>query len=105
MKDGQHKTRQLFATTWAIILNIIVCIIIIIIILSIEYSVHIKGAVTSSSGEFGLSYKTPILQEPMCTGSEYSLKDCPGYTPGNIAGDYCLSGGHHVGVRCIEGVV
>ena len=40
----------------------------------------------------------------MCSGSEYSLKDCQGYDPNNIAGDYCLSGSNQVGVMCIEGV-
>ncbi|CAI7991477.1 Deleted in malignant brain tumors 1 protein, partial [Geodia barretti] len=69
---------------------------------NVYYRAPYYRAQTSLPGEFGLSYKTPILQQPMCSGSEYSLKDCQGYDPNNIAGDYCLSGSNQVGVMCIE---
>ena len=54
---------------------------------------------------FGLSDETPILQNPMCNGTEYTLSDCPGYELNNVAGDYCLSGNYQAGVRCIEGII
>ena len=53
---------------------------------------------------FGLSDETPVLQNVMCNGSEYSLSYCEGYKPNNISGDYCLSGKYQAGVRCIEGM-
>ena len=49
---------------------------------------------------FGLSDETPILQNLMCNGSEYTLRECPGY---DLNGEYCLSGDYQVGVRCIQG--
>jgi hypothetical protein len=52
---------------------------------------------------FGLSDETPILQNLMCNGSEYSLSDCPGYDLNGVSGEYCLSGDYQAGVRCIEG--
>ena len=52
---------------------------------------------------FGLSDETPILQNLMCNGSEYSLSDCPGYNLNGVSGEYCLSGDYQAGVRCIEG--
>ena len=52
---------------------------------------------------FGLSDETPILQNPMCNGTEYTLSDCPGYELNNVVGDYCLSGNYQAGVRCVEG--
>jgi hypothetical protein len=42
---------------------------------------------------FGLSDETPVLQNPMCNGTEYYLSDCPGYDLNNVTGvtgDYCL---------------
>ena len=53
--------------------------------------------------EFGLSDQQPILQNPMCNGTEYYLTDCRGYTLNAVTGDYCLSGNYQAGVRCIEG--
>ena len=50
---------------------------------------------------FGLSDETPILQNLMCNGSEYTLRECPGY---DLNGEYCLSGDYQVGVRCIQGM-
>ena len=52
---------------------------------------------------FGLSDESPILQNLMCNGSEYSLSDCPGYDFNGVSGEYCLSGDYQAGVRCIEG--
>ena len=52
---------------------------------------------------FGLSDESPILQDLMCNGSEYSLSDCPGYDLNGVSGEYCLSGDYQAGVRCIEG--
>ena len=52
---------------------------------------------------FGLSDETPVLQDLMCNGTEYSLSSCPGYDLNNVTGDYCLSGMYQAGVRCIEG--
>ena len=61
------------------------------------------AAELSSPGEFGLSDETPILQNPMCSGSEYYLCDCPGFALNNVVSDYCLSGRYQVGIRCIGG--
>ena len=55
--------------------------------------------------EFGLSDETPVLQNLMCNGSEYTLSDCPGYDLNNVIGDYCLSGDYQAGVRCIESTI
>ena len=55
--------------------------------------------------EFGLSDETPVLQNLMCNGSEYTLSDCPGYDLNNVMGDYCLSGDYQAGVRCIESTI
>jgi hypothetical protein len=52
---------------------------------------------------FGLSDESPILQNLMCNGSEYSLSDCPGYDLNGVSGEYCLSGDYQAGVRCVEG--
>ena len=52
---------------------------------------------------FGLSDETPVLQDLMCNGTEYSLSSCSGYDLNNVTGDYCLSGMYQAGVRCIEG--
>ena len=53
---------------------------------------------------FGLSDETPVLQDLMCSGAEYSLMECPGYNLGNVTGDYCLSGDYQAGIRCIQGL-
>ena len=52
---------------------------------------------------FGLSDETPVLQDLMCNGTEYSLSSCPGYDLNNVTGDYCLNGMYQAGVRCIQG--
>ena len=67
-------------------------------------SLGVTGAETVVNGEFGLSNEAPILQTPMCNGSEYQLSACEGFDLNNVMGDYCLSGSHQVGVVCIEGV-
>ena len=61
------------------------------------------GSEATGGMVFGLSDETPILQNLMCNGSEYSLSDCPGYDLNGVSGGYCLSGGYQAGVRCIEG--
>ena len=52
---------------------------------------------------FGLSDESPILQNLMCNGSEYSLSDCLGYDLNGVSGEYCLSGDYQAGVRCVQG--
>ena len=52
---------------------------------------------------FGLSDETPILQNLMCNGSEYTVSECPGYDLNGVSGEYCLGGDYQAGVRCIEG--
>ena len=77
------------------------------IYLSLCYSYHwLKTTVTEATGGsvFGLSDETPVLQNLMCNGSEYTLTDCPGYDLNNVTGDYCLSGDYQAGVRCIESI-
>ena len=53
---------------------------------------------------FGLSDKPPILQNLMCNGSEYTLRECTGYDLNGVSGEYCLSGYYQAGVRCIESI-
>ena len=65
----------------------------------------ITGGEATRGTEFGLSDETPVLQNLMCNGSEYTLSDCPGYDLNNVTGDYCLSGDYQAGVRCIEGII
>ena len=62
------------------------------------------GAVATGGREFGLSEESPIFQNIMCNGSEYTLSDCSGYVPNNVVGDYCSSGNFQAGVYCIEGI-
>ena len=66
----------------------------------LSFSFTVLGAEMSSKGEFGLSDEPAILQNPMCNGTEYYLRDCSGFAFNNIIGDYCLSGNNQVGVRC-----
>ena len=66
-------------------------------------SLCVTGAETAVNGEFGFSNEAPILQTPMCNGSEYQLGACEGFDLNNVMGDYCLSESHQVGVVCIEG--
>ena len=61
------------------------------------------GSEATGGMVFGLSDETPILQNLMCNGSEYSLSDCPGYDLNGVSGEYCLSGDYQAGVRCVEG--
>ena len=58
------------------------------------------GAVGSGGNAFGLSDEEPILKNPMCTGSEFSLKECPGYKLGGASGYYCETGQFQAGVSC-----
>ena len=52
---------------------------------------------------FGLSEETPVLQDLMCNGSEYTLSDCPGYDLNAVTGDFCVSGDYQARVHCGEG--
>ena len=61
------------------------------------------GSEATGGMVFGLSSETPILQNLMCNGSEYTLSDCLGYDLNGVSGDYCLSGAYQAGVRCLEG--
>ena len=62
------------------------------------------GSEATGGMVFGLSDETPILQNLMCNGSEYTLSECPGYDLNGVSGDYCLSGDYQAGVRCIQGI-
>ena len=66
--------------------------------------IHVSLTGSEATGQmvFGLSDETPVLQNLMCSGSEYTLSDCPGYDLNAVTGDYCLSGDYQAGVRCIE---
>ena len=70
---------------------------------NITYISTISGSEATGGRVFGLSDETPVLQNMMCSGSEYTLSDCAGYDLNNVTGDYCLSGNYQAGVRCIEG--
>ena len=62
------------------------------------------GSEATGGMVFGLSDETPILQNLMCNGSEYTLRECPGYDLNGVSGEYCLSGDYQAGVRCIQGI-
>ena len=68
-----------------------------------EYYLLKTGPEATLGSVFGLSDETPVLQNPMCNGTEYYLSDCPGYDLNNVTGDYCLSGEYQAGVRCVDG--
>ena len=65
--------------------------------------VFLTGSEATGQKVFGLSDETPVLQNLMCNGSEYSLSDCSGYDLNAVTGDYCLSGDYQAGIRCIQG--
>ena len=69
-----------------------------------EYYLLKTGPEATLGSVFGLSDETPVLQNPMCNGTEYYLSDCPGYDLNNVTGDYCLSGEYQAGVRCVDGI-
>ena len=60
------------------------------------------GAVGSGRNYFGLSDEVPILKNPMCTGRESSLTECPGYLLGEASGYYCETGQFQAGASCVR---
>ena len=105
MRVGLTVMLQSSVTGWGTVLSIIVSVIIDLndTLFSFMYLYHTTVGSEATGGRvFGLSDRTPILQNLMCNGSEYTLRDCPGYDINAISGDYCLSGDYQAGVRCIS---
>ena len=54
----------------------------------------------SASGEVE---KLLILHSPMCSGYEYYIAECPGFTNTSVDGQYCVLDEKQAGFRCVEG--
>ena len=62
------------------------------------------GAEATGGMEFGLSEKSPILQNLMCSGNEHNITQCPGYSLTDVNADFCPNSNHQAGFRCVAGI-
>ena len=61
------------------------------------------GAEATGGVEFGLSDNSPVLQNLMCSGHEYSLTECPGFNVTDINPELCPGSNDQAGFRCVGG--
>ena len=70
-----------------------------------SYFLCCAGGEATGNSTFGLSSETPVVLNGNCSGTEYYLQECDGYSIEESTSDYCLSGQYQAGVRCIEGLL
>ena len=99
MKDGMIVMLQSYAINWDTAITVS-CFYSSLLLLLLYL---ITAPMATGGMTFGLSDETPVLQNLMCNGTEYSLSSCTGYQLNNVSGSYCLSGNYQAGVRCVNG--